>query len=78
MAIAVKKGEKEGTYEGFDREDDTKVYTASECDMCFGSNMELRALAEHYACDDALPEFVADFCRTWTKVMNLDRYDVFG
>jgi catalase-peroxidase len=45
-------------------------------DLVFGSNSELRALAEVYACDDAQETFVRDFVSAWTKVMNLDRYDL--
>ena len=44
--------------------------------MIFGSNSELRALAEVYACEDAKKKFVTDFVAAWTKVMNLDRFDV--
>jgi catalase-peroxidase len=45
-------------------------------DLVFGSNSELRAVAEFYACDDAKEKFVKDFIAAWTKVMNLDRYDL--
>jgi catalase-peroxidase len=51
-------------------------WTASRVDLLFGSNSELRALAEVYACDDAREKFVRDFVAAWTKVMNLDRYDL--
>ena len=51
-------------------------WTASRVDLVFGSNSELRALAEVYACDDAKEKFVADFVAAWDKVMNLDRFDV--
>ena len=44
--------------------------------MCFGSNSQLRALAEVYACDDAKDKFLNDFVAAWTKVMNNDRFDV--
>ena len=50
--------------------------TASAVDLVFGSNSQLRALAEYYACDDAKQEFVDDFVAAWVKVMNLDRFDV--
>ena len=53
-------------------------WTASRVDLAFGSNSELRALAEYYACDDAQDAFIADFVRAWTKVMELDRFDVNG
>ena len=51
-------------------------WTGSRVDLLFGSNSELRAVAEVYACDDAQDRFVADFVRAWVKVMDLDRYDV--
>jgi catalase-peroxidase len=51
-------------------------WTASRVDLVFGSHSQLRALAEVYACADAKPKFVADFAAAWTKVMNLDRFDV--
>jgi catalase-peroxidase len=50
-------------------------WTASRVDLIFGSNSELRALAEVYACDDATPKFVTDFVAAWDRVMNLDRFD---
>jgi catalase-peroxidase len=50
-------------------------WTASRVDLVFGSNSELRALAEVYACDDAKDKFVRDFVAAWDKVMNLDRFD---
>ena len=50
--------------------------TASRVDLVFGSNSELRALAEVYACDDAKEKFVQDFVGAWNKVMNLDRFDL--
>ena len=52
------------------------VWTGSRADLVFGSNSELRALAEVYASDDAQEQFVNDFVAAWVKVMNLDRYDV--
>jgi catalase-peroxidase len=51
-------------------------WTASRVDLVFGSNSELRSLSEVYACDDAKEKFVRDFVAAWTKVMNLDRFDV--
>ena len=51
-------------------------WTASRVDLVFGSNSELRALAEVYACDDAREKFVRDFVAAWDKVMNLDRFDL--
>jgi catalase-peroxidase len=52
------------------------TWTGSRVDLVFGSNSELRALAEVYACDDAQEKFVRDFVAAWTKVMDLDRFDV--
>jgi catalase-peroxidase len=63
-------------FEGRDRATGTVKWTASRVDLIFGSNSELRALAEVYACDDAKEKFVRDFVAAWTKVMNLDRYDL--
>jgi catalase-peroxidase len=51
-------------------------WTATSVDLVFGSNSQLRALAEVYASADAKEKFVKDFVAAWTKVMNLDRYDV--
>lgn len=66
----------EGVYEGHDRHTDKLRWTASPVDLIFGSNSELRALAEVYASDDAHQKFVNDFAKAWTKVMNSDRYDL--
>ena len=52
------------------------TWTGSRVDLLFGSNSELRALAEVYASDDAKEKFVHDFVAAWNKVMNLDRYDI--
>jgi catalase-peroxidase len=52
------------------------IWTGSRADLVFGSNSELRALAEVYASDDAKEQFVGDFVSAWVKVMNLDRFDV--
>jgi len=65
-----------GTYEGCERTSGAVKWTASRVDLVFGSNSELRAIAEYYACDDAKKDFVADFAKAWTKVMNLDRFDI--
>jgi catalase-peroxidase len=62
--------------EGKDRITGTVKWTATRADLIFGSNSELRALAEVYASDDAKEKFVKDFITAWTKVMNLDRFDV--
>lgn len=63
-------------FEGSDRASGKAKWTASRVDLIFGSNSELRALAEVYACDDAQEKFVNDFVAAWTKVMNLDRFDL--
>ena len=63
-------------FEGRARGNGTVKWTASRVDLVFGSNSELRALAEVYACDDAQEKFVRDFVAAWDKVMNLDRFDV--
>jgi len=66
----------EGAYEGRDRATGKVKWTATRVDLVFGSNSQLRALAEVYACDDAKGAFVKDFAAAWNKVMNLDRYDL--
>jgi catalase-peroxidase len=63
------------TFEGRDRGTGELRWTGSRVDLVFGSNSELRALAEFYACDDARQKFVDDFAAAWSKVMNLGRYD---
>jgi catalase-peroxidase len=66
----------EGVYEGRDRATGEMKWTGTRVDLIFGSNAQLRALAEVYACDDSKEAFVKDFAAAWTKVMNLDRYDL--
>lgn len=66
----------EGIYEGHDRETGKLKWTATPVDLIFGSNSELRAVAEVYASDDSNRMFVNDFVNAWTKVMNLDRFDL--
>ncbi len=63
-------------FEGRDRKQGTVRWTATRVDLIFGSNAQLRALAEVYACADAHDAFIRDFVAAWTKVMNLDRYDL--
>ncbi len=63
-------------FEGRDRITGELKWTATRADLIFGSNSELRALAELYACEDAEQKFVHDFVAAWTKVMNLDRFDL--
>ncbi len=64
------------TFEGSDRATGKVKWTGTRVDLIFGSNSELRALAEVYACDDAKAKFVHDFIAAWDKVMNLDRFDL--
>ncbi|MCV2889132.1 catalase/peroxidase HPI [Ruegeria aquimaris] len=66
----------DGVYEGRDRATGKTRWTATRADLVFGSNSQLRALAERYAQDDAAGDFVTDFVAAWTKVMNADRFDL--
>jgi catalase-peroxidase len=66
----------DGVFEGRDRATGEVKWTGTRVDLVFGSNSQLRALAEVYACDDAKEAFVKDFVAAWSKVMNLDRYDL--
>ncbi len=66
----------EEVLEGRDRHSGERKWTGTRVDLVFGSNSELRALAEVYACDDAQEVFVRDFVSAWNKVMSLDRYDL--
>jgi catalase-peroxidase len=66
----------EGVYEGTDRASGKLKWTATPVDLVFGSNSELRAVAEVYASSDGQERFVKDFAKTWAKVMNLDRFDL--
>ncbi|MEI8142729.1 MAG: catalase/peroxidase HPI [Chitinophagia bacterium] len=63
-------------FQGVDRKTGTVKFTGTRVDLIFGSNSELRALAEVYACDDAKVKFVHDFVAAWNKVMELDRFDL--
>jgi catalase-peroxidase len=63
-------------YEGRDRESGELKWTATPVDLIFGSNTELRAVAEVYATNDGEEKFVQDFVAAWNKVMNLDRFDL--
>lgn len=63
-------------FEGFDRSSGQKRWTGTAVDLIFGSNSQLRALSEVYACDDAQKKFVQDFAAAWAKVMDLDRFDL--
>jgi len=66
----------EQIFKGIDRKSKKIKWTGSRVDLIFGSNSQLRALAEVYACEDSMPKFLADFVSAWTKVMNLDRFDI--
>jgi catalase-peroxidase len=66
----------EGVFEGRDRATNEVKWTGSRVDLVFGSNSQLRAVSEVYACEDSKEAFVKDFVAAWTKVMNLDRYDL--
>ncbi|HEX9111254.1 MAG TPA: peroxidase family protein, partial [Terriglobales bacterium] len=65
----------EGVYEGRNRATGELKWTGTRVDLIFGSNSQLRAIAEVYACDDSKEAFVKDFVAAWNKVMNLGRYD---
>jgi catalase-peroxidase len=65
-----------GVLEGTDRKSGSPRWTATIADLVFGSNSQLRAIAEVYACADSPEAFLRDFAAAWSKVMNLDRYDL--
>ena len=71
-----KSATSDGVYEGHDRKTGTLKWTATPVDLVFGSNSELRAVSEVYASSDGQAKFVHDFVKAWTKVMNLDRFDI--
>ena len=70
------KDTKKELFEGKDRTTGKVKWTASRADLIFGSNSEIRALAEVYASEDSKDKFVKDFVNAWVKVMNLDRFDL--
>ena len=77
MRTAWKRSETQaGVFEGSDRKTGERRWTATIADLIFGSNAQLRALSEVYAASDGEAQFVADFVAAWTKVMNLDRFDL--
>ncbi len=76
MATEWQPSSTEGVYEGRDRASNKVKWTGTRVDLVFGSNSELRALSEVYACDDNKEKFVKDFVAAWNKVMNLDRFDL--
>jgi len=76
MGIEWRPASADGLFEGRDRSSGQVKWTGTRVDLVFGSNSELRALAEVYASDDAKEKFVRDFVAAWSKVMNLDRFDL--
>ena len=66
----------EDVFEGRDRESGELKWTGTRVDLVFGSNSQLRALAEVYGCEDSQKKFLGDFVAAWNKVMNLDRFDL--
>ena len=72
----IPTSETKETFEGRDRKTGTIKWTGTRADLVFGSNSELRAIAEVYGCSDAREKFVMDFVAAWNKVMNLDRFDL--
>jgi len=76
MSTKWSKSSTDGVYEGRDRKTGALKWTATPVDLVFGSNSELRAVAEVYASSDGQQRFVQDFVKAWTKVMTLDRFDL--
>jgi catalase-peroxidase len=68
--------EDEDVFEGHDRTTGELKWTGTRVDLIFGSNSQLRAIAEVYGCEDSQAKFVNDFVAAWNKVMNLDRFDL--
>jgi catalase-peroxidase len=75
MSTQWNKSAIDGIYEGKDRSSNQVKWTATPVDLIFGSNSELRAVAEVYAADDGKEKFAQDFANAWAKVMDLDRFD---
>ena len=76
MSTEWSKSATEGVYEGRDRKTGRVKWSATPVDLIFGSNSELRSIAETYASDDADKKFVNDFVSAWSKVMTADRFDL--
>ena len=74
MSTEWKAIENTNLFEGRDRETDDIKWTATRADLIFGSNSQLRAISEAYACSDSKEKFVNDFVDVWKKIMNLDRF----
>ena len=70
------KSDSDDVFEGRNRKTGEMKWTGTRADLIFGSNTELRAIAEVYACEDSKEKFVKDFVSVWAKVMNLDRFDL--
>ena len=66
----------EELFNGRERKTNKIKWRGTRVDLIFGSNSQLRAIAEVYACEDSQPKFISDFISAWTKVMNLDRFDL--
>jgi len=76
MSTSWRKSGTDGLYEGIDRKTEEVLYTATPVDLIFGSNSELRAIAEVYAFDNSNEKFAGDFVNAWVKVMQADRFDI--
>ena len=77
MSITWKATSKDDRiFEGRNRATGALKWTATRADLIFGSNSELRAIAEVYGCEDSKDKFLEDFAKAWTKVMRLDRFDL--
>ena len=76
LIIYSKISEDEELFEGKDRKTNKIKWIGTRADLIFGSNSQLRAIAEVYATDDSKDKFLNDFIAAWTKVMNLDRFDL--
>ena len=76
MSNQWRKSQRDGIYQAYDRKTGKFKFSATSVDLIFGSNSELRAIAEIYAFDDSKEKFVRDFVKAWTKVMQLDRFDI--
>ena len=76
MDTAWKATPDENVFEGRDRQTDALKWTGTRVDLIFGSNSQLRAIAEVYGCEDSRDKFITDFVAAWDKVMNLDRFDL--
>ena len=76
MSVSWKTNGTGNSFESIDRKSGEKVSSASRVDLIFGSNSQLRAIAELYAQEDSKEKFVSDFISAWNKVMNADRFDL--